>query len=277
MGAAEKAAVAARIYRTVTEFAHHTGMSDLRFRLRAAGLHLAASAAVAAVIAGVAFGLWFPAPYRQLSDALPLFLLIAGVDLVLGPFVTGLVFRAAKPAAERRRDVGVVVLLQLMALGYGVWVLHLARPVHLVFEIDRFRVVHAADVPEDLLAAASPQWRSLPLTGPTLIAARPFRSPTESADATLAALQGVAIGARPDFWQDYAAAVPRVLERATPVSTLYARFPNQRAAIDAAVGQTGRRADDLRSLPLVSREHAWTVLLDARSAQPLAFLPLDSF
>lgn len=277
MGAAEKAALAARIYRTDTEFAHHTGMSDLSFRLRAASLHLAASAAVAAAIAAVAFGLWFPPPYRQLSDALPLFVLIVGVDLVLGPFITALVFRAAKPPSERRRDVGMVVLLQLLALGYGVWVLHLARPVHLVFEIDRFRVVHAADVPEDLLDAAAPQWRPLPLTGPTLIAARPFRSPTESADATLAALQGVAIGARPDFWQDYAEAVPRVLARATPLATLSTRFPNQRAAIDAAVAQTGRSADELRSLPLVSREHAWTVLIDARSAQPLAFLPLDSF
>lgn len=271
------AAKAQRIGSTIIAFAHHTGMSDLRFRLRAAGFHLAASAAVAAVIAGVIFGLWFPAPYRQLSNALPLFLLITGVDLVLGPFVTGLVFRAAKPAAERRRDVGVVVLLQLLALGYGVWVLHLARPVYLVFEIDRFRVVHAADVPEDLLAAASPPWRSLPLTGPMLIAARPFHSLSESTDATLAALQGVAIGARPDFWQDYAAAVPRVLERATPVSTLYARFPSQRALIDAAVAQAGRSGEDLRSLPLVSREHAWTVLIDARTAQPLAFLPIDSF
>ena len=41
--------------------------------------------------------------------------------------------------------IAVVALIQLVALGYGLWTVFIARPVHLVFEIDRFRVVHAIE------------------------------------------------------------------------------------------------------------------------------------
>jgi len=171
----------------------------------------------------------------------------------------------------------VVGLLQLAGLGYGLWTVHEARPVHLVFEIDRFRAVHAVEVPEELLASTPSGIVALPVTGPSLLAVRPFTGEHERVDATVAALQGLHLGARPDFWQAYEQAVPRVLAAAKPVSQLKSRFPAQTGAIDAVMAATGRSVDGLVYLPLVSRKSFWTVLLDARTAQILGFVPLDSF
>lgn len=47
---------------------------------------------------------------------------------------------------------------------------------------------------------------ALPLTGPTLLSLRPFRDGQEKMEATLAALNGLSLSARPDLWQPYAAA-----------------------------------------------------------------------
>ncbi|PZP99313.1 MAG: pilus assembly protein [Variovorax paradoxus] len=252
-------------------------MTSVRARLRAAGIHLGISFCVAALAAALVFGLWYPYPYREIAGGRELFLLLVGVDVVLGPLLTLAVFNRAKPWTELRRDLAVIALLQVAALGYGLWTVASARPVHLVFEIDRFRVVHAVDVPPQLLGRAPAGVDALPWTGPTLLAVRPFRSEQEKMDVTLVALQGVALSARPDLWLAYEAARPAVLAAAKPVSELRARLAAQAGAIDAAVAATGRPAKDLVYLPLAGRKSFWTVLLDGADARVVGFVAVDAF
>jgi len=168
-------------------------------------------------------------------------------------------------------------LIQLSALGYGLWTVFVARPVHLVFEIDRFRVVHAIDIPPEELPLTPPGVEAMPLLGPTLLSLRPFRDTQENMDATMAALQGASLGARPGLWQPYAAGKADLLKVVRPVAELKRRFAPQAAAIDSAVAHTGRHAEALVYLPMVGRKSFWTVLLDPITAEPLAFVPLDSF
>ena len=131
--------------------------------------------------------------------------------MIVGPLITLAVFNRTKPWPELRRDLAIVALLQLGALGYGLWTVAQARPVHLVFEYDRFRVVHAVDVPTELLMKTPPDLTALPLLGPPLLSLRPFRDGAEQVEATLAALNGLPLSARPDLWQPYASAKAQVL------------------------------------------------------------------
>jgi hypothetical protein len=263
---------------TSPSFDHHTARFDWRSRLRAASIHLALSAAVALLAALLVFFLWYPWPYRELSGGRELFFIVVAVDVVLGPLITFAVFNRSKPRSELRRDLAIVGLLQLAGLLYGLWTVNLARPVHMVFEIDRFRVVHLVDIPQELEAQAPAGIAVAPWGGPTLIAARPFTSEKENFEVTVAALGGVHIGARPDMWQPYDAARDRVRKAAKPVATLQSRFPARRAEIDAALQQLGRTAANTAYLPVIARKaEAWTVLLDAGSADIVGYLPLDSF
>ena len=231
-----------------------------------------------ALFAGLlVFGIWYPKPYREISGGRELFVLLVAVDVILGPLITLAVFNRTKPRSELRRDLAIVVLVQISALVYGVWTVFEARPVHLVFEIDRFRVVHAVDVPQELLEFTPRGIDALPLMGPTLLGVRPFRDEKEKMEATLVALNGLALGARPDLWQTYEATQSEVLKAAKPVTELKRKLVSQAALIDAAVSQTGRSADNLAYLPLVGRKSFWTVILDPVSTEVLAFIPLDSF
>lgn len=265
------------IYALFTFFHHHTHMTHWKDRLRASGVHLGASVVVAGLAALLVFGLWYPYPYREISGGRDLFLLVVAVDVVIGPLITLAVFDRRKPWGELRRDLAVVAMLQLGALGYGTWTVAVARPVHLVFEIDRFRVVHGVDVPEELLGREPPALQALPWSGPTLLAVRPFRNANESYDATMAALGGVYIGARPDLWEPYDAAKPRVLSAARPVGELKARLGPRAAGIDAALQSAGRSAESVAYLPVVGRKAFWTAFIDPVSADIISFLPLDPF
>lgn len=257
---------------------HHTSSFDWRSRGRAAGIHLALSALVATVAALLVFALWYPYPYRELSGGRELFQLVVAVDVALGPLITFAVFNRRKPRAELRRDLAVVALLQVAGLAYGLWTVHLARPVHSVFEYDRFRVVHQVDIPPESVGQAPQGITAIPWGGPTVLALRPFRNAQESADMTLAALNGLQLAARPELWAPYETQRDAVLKAAKPVASLKSRFPARAAEIDAAILSGGGDPQRAAYLPMVARkEQAWTVLLDAGDARILGYVPLDSF
>ena len=248
-----------------------------RGRLKASAIHLALSLLLALAAACLVFLVWYPYPYREISGGRELFLILVAVDVVMGPLMTLAVFNKAKPRGELLRDLGIIALLQLAALAYGLWTVAIARPVHLVFEIDRFRVIHAIDVPSELLVRAPPELRTLPLFGPSLISVRDFKDSTESFEATMAALRGAEIGGRPDFWQPYAKAKSQVLARAKPVADLNARFPANTKEIQTALQASNREPGSVGYIPMVGRQSFWTVLIDLRTAEVLAFVPIDSF
>jgi hypothetical protein len=252
-------------------------MINVKDRLRASGIHLGLSLVVAVLAAVLVFAVWYPYPYRQISGGRELFLLVVTVDVLLGPLITLMIFDRRKPWSELRRDLAVVGVLQTAGLVYGLWSVALARPVHLVFEIDRFRVVHAVEVPEELLDRAPPQLDALPWSGPTILAVRPFRDPRESSDATLAALQGLQIGARPDLWQPYSQSRTEVRRLAKPVTHLKSRFTNRAGEIDKVLASAGRSADATAYLPMVGRNSFWTAFIDPATADVVGFMPLDSF
>lgn len=250
---------------------------SLRERLRSSGIHLLVSLCIAALSALLVFGLWYPYPYREISDGTELFLLVVTVDIVLGPLITFVVFSRRKLRAVLWHDLVVVGVIQLAALGYGLWTVFVVRPVHLVFEIDRFRVVHAIEVDTDLLSRAPAEFQVLPFVGPSLLAVRPFKDEQEEMNVTMAALQGVSLASQPNLWRPFAEARAEVLKAARPAEQLLARFSSQSPAIHMVLKDVGRSPQNTVYLPLVGRKSFWTVFLDPVTAEVVATMPLDSF
>ena len=247
-------------------------------RATAALVHLAASALVAALVAAMVFGLWYPGPYRSFSGGTELFMLVVGVDMALGPLITFVIFDRRKPAAELRRDVGIVVVLQLAALVYGLHMVSISRPVVTALEEDRFRVVAASGVLRDELASARSEFRSLSLTGPLLVRSTVPTDPEQKARAVTLGMGGFDIGARPSRWLPWdTAARAEALAHAKPLAALAARRPAQKAELDAAVAQTGRPASALVYIPMITFREDWVALLDAAKGDVVGYAPLDGF
>lgn len=248
-----------------------------RDRFKASAIHLTISLAVAALAGALVFGVWYPYPYREISGGRELFLILVTVDVILGPLMTLAVFNHAKPWPVLRRDLVVIAALQLTALGYGLWTVCVARPVHMVFEYNRFSVVHAIDISPEMLHKAPAGIDALPLTGPTLLSLRAFKDENEKVDLTLAAMMGVGLASRPELWQPYTDARSEILKEAKPVSTLKARFAGQAAEIDRVIGAAGANAQSTVYLPLIGRNSYWTVFLNPVTAHIVATMPLDPF
>ncbi len=244
------------------------------------------SAAVAVVVATLVFVWWFPSPLRELMGGTQLFWLIVGVDVVCGPLLTLVVFNPAKPRAELRRDIALVALIQLLALGYGLHAVSHARPVALVYEVDRMRAVSYADIAETELPSV-PDWANpWRLTGPLTVGLREVVTTEEKIASIESSLGGIEPGQRPSWWQDYALSVPKVLERARALAELRAKHPTQAERLNIAAQSaidnwaTGETSDpeSLLWLPLVSRHvNDWVVLLDPATARVRGYAHVDGF
>lgn len=141
----------------------------MSFRLKAFGLHLAASACILTLVLGGLYLGWYHWPAWYLLQALKITLLATGVDLVLGPLLTMVVASPGKPRRILARDIGIIVLVQLSALGYGAFTLWHGRPLYYTFSADRLEVVQASDIdPQQTVRALrdnpafAPHWYSRP-------------------------------------------------------------------------------------------------------------------
>lgn len=248
---------------------------NIRHRARAAGLHLLISAAVAALAAVLVFALWYPGPYRLLAGGRDLFRLVMSVDVIIGPLLTFAVFSVAKPKTELRRDLAIVGAIQIAALVYGLQTVYEARPIAMVFEVDRFKLVTASSVSLDDLPNAAPPYRTLPQAGPQLLGTRRPQQGDERNDALFKGAAGVDIGDRPLFWQPYVMSRANAVARSRPLATLRMRYPNAVVDIDVRVAAMTSGTLEPRFLPVVARGD-WVAVID-HVGNVLGYLPYDGF
>ena len=264
----------------------HAIASRLRSACYMAAWHFFLSIGVAGLVAFLDFGFWFPDALRELAGGTDLFWLIVGVDVVCGPLLTLVIFNPGKPRDELLRDMALVAAIQVLALCYGIHTLGYARPVALVHEIDRFRVISFADLDKSE-AGQIPDWaQPWHFSHPRTVGIRAAKSSEEKLASIELSLAGIEPSQRPSWWQDYTLSHPQVLERARPLPELRAKHPEQGALLDAAVAlalhnsQPGETTDAqaLRWLPLVSRHTTdWVVLLDPSTARVRGYVHLDGF
>lgn len=247
----------------------------LPVRIRSALIHLLICLFMALMAGLVVFKLWFPSPYNDFAGGTKLFVILISVDVMIGPLLTFVVFNPSKTRRHLMMDVGVIAILQLAALAYGLHTVSQARPVVLAAENKMFRVVTANSVMLDELAHATQGFQSLSWTGPRLVGVRRSANGQEMMRSVELALQGYDVGTRPSYWQPYDKSRSQVVQQAQLLEDM-ARISlaHQRAVADAA-RSVGRQAKELCVLPLLARQTGWYVLLDRKTGDVLGFARLD--
>jgi hypothetical protein len=141
----------------------------MRFRLRAFGLHLLGSATALTLILGGLYLGWYRWPGWYLSSVLHVVGILVMVDVVIGPTLTLIIANPNKHRRELTRDIGMIIVVQLIALGYGAVTLWGGRPLYYAFSVNSLDMVQASDIeaPERNLALQqnptfAPHWYSLP-------------------------------------------------------------------------------------------------------------------
>ncbi len=242
-------------------------------RVRAALIHLALSATLAAAVFLPIYFFWYPDVLFESAGGRDLFALIVSVDVTLGPLITLIIFKPGKKGLLF--DLVVIAMLQTAALTYGVYVLFESRPVHIAFVKDRFEIVRANGFPEGELAKAHAMGNDqLPWTGPTLVGVRLPTDPDEQFKLMISGFGGVDAQYYPRYYVPYADLRGEVVKESRPLETLRKWNPKRAGEIAQALASIGRDEKDVRFLPMRAGKNDLSVFVDAKTGEVLKITSL---
>lgn len=244
-------------------------------RWKAFAIHLGISVVIGTVVIATMLAAWYPGPFFTAMGGNDLVMILLAVDVVLGPLVTLIVFNPKKRLALLRLDLAVIGTIQAAALAYGVSVIAEARPVYMVFTVDRFDLVAANDIKDaELARVKDARFRSVPWGRPPTVAVKSPTDPKEQMRIIQSALEGADLQTFPQYYVDYESLSAQALKASKPYAVLRRRHPESLALLDKRLAELGRREEEVRFLPLKARKTDYCVLIDARNGAVLGFLEL---
>ena len=105
-------------------------------RWQACAIHFSISLAVFLVLLAIILRLWYPGILFSVDGGWAGLRIVVGVDLVLGPLLTLVVFKVGKPGLIF--DLSCIVLAQISCMAAGMWIVYEERPIALVLAYDTF-------------------------------------------------------------------------------------------------------------------------------------------
>lgn len=128
-------------------------------RTQAFLIHLGISAVIYVGLLYLIIFIWYPQPYFAADGGWQGIRLVTGIDMVLGPLLTLIVFKAGKPGLKF--DLTLIGILQTAALLWGTWTIYDQRTAMVTFAADTFFTMNtelvdrAGETPKAMLAQAS--------------------------------------------------------------------------------------------------------------------------
>jgi hypothetical protein len=231
-------------------------------------IHFSASSVLALMAAAVVFFVWYPAPMHLAVGVTAIFVLILGVDVVMGPVLTLIVFNKGKK--NLRFDLSVIVACQLVAFAYGLWTVAEGRPAWAVFNVDRFDIVQACCVDYRKADQIPANYRHPSWFGPGWVSAKVPTDVEARNTMTFEAVFGhVDLPQRADLYKPLSAEAEQIRAKAFPMERLL-KFNSAEEV--QAVRQRWPQADSW--LPMMSKAKSLTVLLHRETAEVVAVVDL---
>lgn len=233
-------------------------------------IHLGISVPVVATAALAMTLVWFPPPLFQAAGGSHLILILTGVDIVIGPLLTLLVYKQGKRTLKF--DLAVIGLIQVSALMYGAHTIFMARPAYVVFVVNQFEVVTSADIPvEEQMKAQVPEFRHSPLGRFRVTVARLPSSTDEQQRILFSSIAGHDLSHFPQHYVSYDSQLKTIAARAEPIQALKRLNPGRERQIDHWIEKNGKTETTARFLPVKAVKQDFAALIDAETGQLLDF------
>jgi len=241
----------------------------MHFRLKAFSLHLLSSAMVLTLILGCLYFGWYRWPGWYLTDVTRVVLVMVCVDVVLGPTLTLIIANQKKSRRELARDIGIIVAVQLCALGYGSVSLWNGRPLYYAFSESVLQMVQAYDIDakeaqlgREQNPTLAPHWYSLP----RWVWAPLPQDPDERGKIVSAAVSGGDdVISMPRYFKPWAAGVPSLRSQLKKVDDVAYFAKSEKKRLKDKMKAAGMADDRLNTMPLTGRGHPLLAVIDPAS------------
>jgi hypothetical protein len=242
-------------------------------RYRATLIRLAISTVLVSIVYFVTYFVWYPKPAFEVVGVSSILCLLVGVDLVLGPLLTLVVYKHGKPGL--RFDLAVTVVLEVAALVYGSCRLYEERPHYLVFIVDRVEFVSIKNI--DTNEMRYDELRSKPFAKLIKVYAR-RPADAEGFDRYLSSIMVDGkpdLEGRPEYWEPWSGGSDAIRMQIRPVENLHPKSERERRHVQRAIDLHRDDHPNLGVLPIGGVDDDIGMLVDRDSLEILGVLRAD--
>ncbi len=243
-------------------------------RWQASFIHLLISLVIVCTVAAYIIYFWYPLPLMNMAKADKLLMMMAGIDLIVGPLLTLIVYKHGK--ASLKMDLTVIAVIQAAFLSIGLYTMFESRPVFLVASSKMFDLVFATDITPERLEKAQSSFKSLTIAKPALVGAKMPTDNIEKMKIISSALAGQGdLQTMPQYYVDYQELIPEILVNALPLTESKELSANALSILIKAAEGYGYRPENVRYMNLGSSRGFAVMLIDAKTAQVIGPVNLD--
>ena len=231
-------------------------------RLAAFAIHLGISLVIFVVLAWLVVFQWYPDFFFHTDGGWRGMRIIIFVDLVLGPALTLVVYKAGKPGL--RTDLTLIGLLQSVCLIAGTYIVYSERPLAMVYNDSRFSVMST----DDYTAAGlpPPELDQFPGSYPKWVMVEIPTGLQEEADFRASFVRsGRTINLATELYQPFDFKHPQVIEASLPPDQLFGR-ENRQPLLDHWLASQEGEVGDYQFFNIASR-FAYGVLVFDKTQQ----------
>lgn len=181
--------------------------------------HLVISFFIALIIIWVIFYLWYPAPLEKAVGVTNIFLMMLAIDVVIGPALGLLVYKEGKKTLKL--DLTVIILLQVLALVYGLYNIAKGRPVWIVQNENLFELVRYNDLVSDGIEKAAPQYQDPSWLKPQFVTIKQAKTMADQNKLVFeAVMSGTSLSMRPEYYTSLNLENRKMIENAQNLKAL---------------------------------------------------------
>ena len=246
----------------------HKAMS----RFHAFAIHLMISCVVVLAFLTVMKQFWYPDFFFEASAGWGVLRILIMVDLVLGPLITLIIFKAGKPGLKF--DLSVIAALQIVALLYGGSIVYQNRPGYLVFAVDRFEVVAVTAVDE----AKIPDEGSRRVVGnpiPVVYASLPEDNKASEKILFEVISGGADIEMRPELYKPFQENFDKVFMQSINISMLIRADAEVGNRVREFVSGQNAMLDDFLYYPLVGKNKDMLIVFPRSGGRPVGVVDVN--
>lgn len=202
----------------------------LKYKLRAASVHLLLSLLIFAVILYFILFDWYPEPFFTAQGGWQGIQLMAFVDLVLGPVLTFIVFDQFKQRKKIVFDLSIIGAIQITALIWGGYTVYMQRPIALVYWGNAFYTVTSDDYSAQ--GIENPDFSRYSAHVPPLIYSRPVSTQEELLLSNELSKKLIPIYAHTSFYENIETNLDSIFENQVDIEEVFENNAEMKAQLE---------------------------------------------
>ena len=238
-------------------------------KVKAALIHFLLSLVIISFVMVTIVYFWFPSSILKVSNFEEIALLILGVDIVLGPLLTFIVFKPQKKGLKL--DLTFIALIQISALVFGIFNLYKVHPLYISFNIDRFTLVSADEAQPQ--RAKSDEFKISKISSPKLVISKMPEDIEEKNKLILATMESgtLSFELKSEYYHPFKDNIEMVLEKSLDPNIIFKDKEDKLKSLEF-IKKHGKDIKEYAYLPLEGSAKTAILVLDKITAEPIGVI-----